>query len=278
MSAWTTGVDAGTLLEGNANDDNMIMINDFGILAQAYGKLINQPGYDARTDFDRDGQIRITDFGLLALNYNKTAPVEIQKPAVQWTLKFAYSDPVSSSTHQNGYLPWVQEVEKITDGKVKIETYPGASLLSPNQTWSGLTSGIADIASVNTLIYPGQFDLAASAALPFTSTSGLAGSLTAWSLFDEFPEIQPLVPGVHVLTTWTTDPYFLISRTKNYQTLDDLAGQRIRTTGNNAIDLVNHMGAIPILVPAPEVYQAIDQEVINGALVNADMVLSLQAI
>jgi hypothetical protein len=73
----STAVDMGTLLEGNANDDNTISSQDFGILAVAYGKGVGEPGYEAGTDFDRSGRINIADFGLLASNYGKNAPVEI---------------------------------------------------------------------------------------------------------------------------------------------------------------------------------------------------------
>jgi hypothetical protein len=73
----STGVGMGTLLEGNANDDGIINISDFGILAESYMKTEGEPGYDARADFDRNGIINITDFGLLADNYMKMSPVDV---------------------------------------------------------------------------------------------------------------------------------------------------------------------------------------------------------
>jgi hypothetical protein len=73
----STLVNMGTLLEGNANDDYKVNINDFGLLAKTYGRSSNDAGFDARADFDRSGKINITDFGLLASNYGKYAPVEV---------------------------------------------------------------------------------------------------------------------------------------------------------------------------------------------------------
>lgn len=75
ISSSSTALNMGTLLEGNANDDNIINILDFGILAASYGKSLGIAGYDARADFDRSGLVNIIDFGLLAVNYGKTAPV-----------------------------------------------------------------------------------------------------------------------------------------------------------------------------------------------------------
>ena len=77
ISTPSTAVDMGTLLEGNANDDIIINISDFGILAVAYMKMDGEPGYDARADFDRNGIINISDFGLLAVNFLKMSPIDI---------------------------------------------------------------------------------------------------------------------------------------------------------------------------------------------------------
>jgi hypothetical protein len=80
ISMPSTTVDMGTLLEGNANDDNIINISDFGILAVAYMTMDGEPGYDARADFDRNGIINISDFGLLAVNYMLISPIDVSGP------------------------------------------------------------------------------------------------------------------------------------------------------------------------------------------------------
>jgi len=77
ISTPSTAVDMGTLLEGNANDDSIINISDFGILAVSYMKTDGEPGYDARADFDRNGIINISDFGLLAVNYMQMSPIDV---------------------------------------------------------------------------------------------------------------------------------------------------------------------------------------------------------
>ena len=77
ITAPLTAIDLGTLLEGNADDNDIINITDFGVLAASYGKSSGDSGYDARADFDRNGIINIADFGLLAANYGKIAPVEV---------------------------------------------------------------------------------------------------------------------------------------------------------------------------------------------------------
>ena len=66
-----SGVTA-TLRAGDANNDNVIDIGDFGALVNAYNSDITKPksGYDAHADFNGDGTVDITDFGLLVNNCN----------------------------------------------------------------------------------------------------------------------------------------------------------------------------------------------------------------
>jgi hypothetical protein len=67
----------GTLLEGNANNNEVINIVDFSILAGAYNKNNGEPGYNAMADFDGNGRVSMADFSLLSGNYTRVSPVEI---------------------------------------------------------------------------------------------------------------------------------------------------------------------------------------------------------
>jgi hypothetical protein len=74
ITATATAVDMGTLLEGDANGDHAVNIQDFGLLAGSYGKT-GVGGANAMSDYDRNGIVNIADFGLLAGNYGKHCPV-----------------------------------------------------------------------------------------------------------------------------------------------------------------------------------------------------------
>jgi hypothetical protein len=64
LVAGTNTIYFGTLLEGDANDDNYVNISDFSLLSAGF-----HPGYDARADFNEDGVVNIGDFSLLATNF-----------------------------------------------------------------------------------------------------------------------------------------------------------------------------------------------------------------
>jgi hypothetical protein len=73
----SSSVNLGTLLEGNANNNDRVNIQDFGLLSASYSKLAGDPGYNAMADFDRNGRVNIQDFGLLSANYMKISPIEV---------------------------------------------------------------------------------------------------------------------------------------------------------------------------------------------------------
>jgi len=72
-----TGVDFGTLLEGDANNDDKIGGADYSILATAYSKCSGQSGWDSRADFNGSGCIDGADYSLLASNYGRYGPIAL---------------------------------------------------------------------------------------------------------------------------------------------------------------------------------------------------------
>ena len=71
LAVGTNTVNFGTLLEGDANDDNYVNISDFSLLRLGFA-----PGYDARVDFNEDGIVNISDFSLLAANFGDHGDIE----------------------------------------------------------------------------------------------------------------------------------------------------------------------------------------------------------
>ena len=61
-----------TQIAGDADNNNVVDIGDFGILVNAYNSdvTVANSGYDARADFNGDGVVDIGDFGILVNNYN----------------------------------------------------------------------------------------------------------------------------------------------------------------------------------------------------------------
>ena len=54
---------------------------------------------------------------------------------------------------------WKKELEKRTDGKVAISTFPGGSLLGAKNMFYGVISGQADIGCICMAYQPGRFTI-----------------------------------------------------------------------------------------------------------------------
>ncbi len=71
----TTNVNFGTLLTGDANDDDIVDISDFSILRTTFLKACGGAGFDTRADFNGDCIVDISDFSLLRTNFLRAGPV-----------------------------------------------------------------------------------------------------------------------------------------------------------------------------------------------------------
>lgn len=69
-STAVTTLDFGTLLMGDANNDNQVNILDLSILAGAYNTSVGDTDYNPQANFNGDTAVNILDLSLLAGNYN----------------------------------------------------------------------------------------------------------------------------------------------------------------------------------------------------------------
>jgi len=67
-----------TPLEGDANGDNVVDLDDYVILSMCWRTSEGQVGHDPRADFDRSGVIDMADLCLLAANWLRISPVDIK--------------------------------------------------------------------------------------------------------------------------------------------------------------------------------------------------------
>jgi kumamolisin len=63
-----SGVNA-TLLPGDINNDNVVDLNDFALLAQAFGSSSSSANWNANADLNCDGVVDLNDFSLLAEDF-----------------------------------------------------------------------------------------------------------------------------------------------------------------------------------------------------------------
>lgn len=199
----------------------------------------------------------------------RPAPVPRPIPTAMqgtWNLKMYHEQTVTSPYHLRGHLPWTQDVERATNGRVKITIYPLQTLMKPMDAWEGIKSGAVDIAWMFSGYLSHQLDLSESITLPFIVPNGDTGSRVAWNLYQRFPEIQTQTTDVKILSVCTTEPYLWLTTRKQVKTLEDIKGMKIRAAGGSSADMITLLGGSPVAVAMSETYFALQRGVIDGAL------------
>ena len=166
------------------------------------------------------------------------------------------------ATHANSVIDdqWCKEVEKRTDGRVKVYYYPGATLTPANQTYDSVVKGIADV-GMSVLAYTrGKFPLSEVIDLPLAYKSGYVATRMINAYYEkftpkEFDETQVMYLHAH-------GPGILHTK-KPVMKLEDLRGLKIRSTGLSA-KVVQALGGAPVGMPMTESYDALSKGVADG--------------
>src|SRR3990172_25789 len=184
----------------------------------------------------------------------------ILKAAESIELRYASMNPVAAWIHDHSYLPFAEKVKTVTNGRVTVRIHPHQTLGKAADFFNMVKTGIADIALCVQSFNPGQFPLTEIMDLPFLPVpSAEAGGLVRWELFEKFPEIRKEYAGTKLLHVASTDPYFIITTQKPIRRLEDMKGLKLRVPGGRPADALKLMGAVPVLIPMPELYMALDK-------------------
>lgn len=193
----------------------------------------------------------------------ESAPASSAGKAEQVELKLAHFWPASHPAETDLVQPWAGQVEKATNGQVKITSYPGETLLKAADIYGGVRDGIADI-GISCFSYTrGNFPVSEVFELPgITYNNSKVASLVAW---EGIKQLNPAeVQDTHLLMIITTGPGDLY--TKNpVRNLADLKGMEIRATGLSTATLQS-LGATPVAMPQSEAYEALSRGVVKGNL------------
>ncbi len=157
---------------------------------------------------------------------------------------------------------WCKEVEKRTNGKVKITYYPGGTLTKGKNCYDGVVNGLSDI-GMSVLAYTrGRFPIMQAVDLPLGYTSGVVATKICNAVYNKFKD--PGFKDTQVMYLMAHGPGLLFTKKKPVKKLEDLKGVKIRAHGTTAA-LVKALGGTPVAMPMPELYQALQKGVVEGA-------------
>jgi len=183
--------------------------------------------------------------------------------AQEKTIVLKYSN-FFPAPHTNSILAdqWCKEVEKRTNGRVKVNYYAGAVLTPAAQTYDSVVRGIADIGLSCQAYTRGKFPLTEAIDLPLGYKSGFAATKMINEFYKKFRPKE--YDDVHVLYLHAHGPGILHTK-KPVNKLEELKGLKIRSTGLSA-KLVQALGGAPVGMPMTESYDSLSKGVADGIL------------
>jgi TRAP-type C4-dicarboxylate transport system substrate-binding protein len=178
------------------------------------------------------------------------------------SLKFAnYFSPASGVSKI--CEEFITDIEKRTDGRVKITYYPGGSLLKANATFMGVVEGATDIGLANTEYTPGRMPVTDVCALPL----GYPNPWIGGHVFNDFYERFKPKEWDSVRVLWMHSGGITVLLTKRpVRRLEDLKGMIIRAPGQIG-KTINALGGTAAPTMMSEAYDAVSKGAIHGVFI-----------
>ncbi len=186
------------------------------------------------------------------------------------TIRLSYANFPPASTFPSVQMErWKEAVEERTGGKVRVDTYPGGSLLGARNMFRGVIQGQADIGNICMSNQPGVFPMTTVLELPLGFTSSRVASLVLWDLFEKYQPKE--FEQVKVLTMFGTAPSNLMTR-QPVTNLAELRGIEIRASGT-ASQILEILGAVPVDMPMSETPEALQRGMVKGLLSSLEVLM-----
>lgn len=199
--------------------------------------------------------------------------------AAKERLNFAYGYPANSAVGL-AVEDYAKAVEERSEGDVAVKGF-AMSLLSLPETSPGVRDGLADVGFVLTPYYAAEYstnlflhemNLLINLREEPTGKEPLAftGAMLEYT-FENCPEcMQEFKAQNQVYTGGGVTPlYNMLCRGTSITTIDDIAGKRLRAGGAGFVRFAEHFGAQGVRLPVNEVYEALDQGILDCAMLSA---------
>ncbi|WP_158211494.1 TRAP transporter substrate-binding protein [Alkalihalobacterium alkalinitrilicum] len=191
------------------------------------------------------------------------------------TLKFATSAPADHAFSLMTYVPFIERVEELTEGRVKIDWYPGGQLGAGSDYLYLTRDGVADLAYVAPVNTPSEFPISSNIGLSglFNPDDILNASLALLATQQQSPILDEYVHhGVRpVLSMWAPPADVWVRDDVPLRTPQDFQGLRLASTHITS-KILQELGATPVNLNAADQYSALDTGVVDGTILYASTV------
>jgi len=168
-------------------------------------------------------------------------------------------------THLHSILAqkWADEIKAKTNGRVEITCYPGGTLTPAPKIYDGVATGISDI-GMSVLAYTiGPFPVSELVDLPWGYPNGWVATKVANDYYTKFKPKE--FDNTQVMYFHAHGPGLVLTAKKAVNTLDDMKGMVLRSTGVGA-KIAESLGAKGYAAAQGEAYELMSKGTIDGSL------------
>lgn len=182
------------------------------------------------------------------------------------TIIFAGQEIPGSVYITDFFDPWFTEIEKQTDGRVKIETHWGEQLVKSADSYAAVKASIVDMAQVPVMSLPNDFPMDVVVGFTSYDTICYGRSQLWWDLYQQFPEMQNEYKGTKVLWLGTAGNTYIGTVRKPVKTLEDMTGLKMMSTGGWDADRGKALGWTPVTIGPADFFTSLNTGILDGWL------------
>lgn len=179
------------------------------------------------------------------------------------TILFNSFIPPTHPVNVRVFKPWAEEIEKATQGRVKIEM-PPSSLAAPPQQMDGAVKGVFDMAYQFHGLVENKVKLPQVAHLLGVNSTAKGSSIALWRTYERFFKSADEYKNLHLLGLFVFQSGTIFGMKKPIDALADVKGIKLFGLPGVAATVLEAAGAGVVAVPAVRSY-----EIISGGTVDA---------
>ena len=201
--------------------------------------------------------------GTVALVLSTGAPVLADDEVV---LRFPHEAP-DSTIKGRTITHFAELVEEYSGGVVRVEVFSGGQLMPAPEETRAAIRGEADIVAPQTSYFSSLDDIFDVYYQPmlfgsFEQAMDFVDGEMGQELLDRLERV-----GLVGLGTWHDGPGYLFVQGEPIMDVEDVAGKRIRVFPSNPLEQgVRAAGAVPVSMPAADVFLSLQQGVVDGVI------------
>lgn len=162
---------------------------------------------------------------------------------------------------------WMKAVTEASGGRIQFQYYPGQQLGKVDKMMELAQAGVIDIGAQSLAYTADKTPLSAVAELPglvSTSCQGTAAYLAASRPGTAIHQVDFQAQRVRPLFAVMLAQQKLLTANRPVEKLADFAGLKLRTAGGVGALITTALGAVPIHVTTPDVYQSFSRGTLDG--------------